>query len=454
MVIDVYSGFSKKPNSTKQPSGSPRASITCRLKEPCSVLNPVFLLTGYNLSDNYVKWGSRYYYIDDIVIIANELAEYHCSTDVLATYKANIGSSSQYVVRSSATSDGNVIDSIYPTKNNPTSKYQSLSNIANTYDISHGEFVVGVKNGDAATGVKYYGVRASVFRDLVAVMYGGSWLDATEISNNLQKLLVDPMQYISSITWYPFDVTPVGATAEQIKFGYYNAATYDPACLGYVIDDTNRIYSVTDPVTLPDHPQISRGAYLNGSPYTRITLDVFGFGRVPIDPDLFVNSRACSVQIAVDLFTGVGELTVESTNGRALKMSSMVGVPVQLSQVTQDIVKAAFAVIDTAQSIVSKNYVGAAADIMSAVESMFPQVQTAGSVGSIMAYNKTPEIRLVHYELVDEDNAQLGRPLCKVRTISSIAGFIQCDRADLDLPASPSEKDQILNYLNGGFYYE
>ena len=44
MVIECYSGFQKKPNSTKQPSGG--STKTVRLKDNCSVLNPVFLLNG------------------------------------------------------------------------------------------------------------------------------------------------------------------------------------------------------------------------------------------------------------------------------------------------------------------------------------------------------------------------------------------------------------------------
>ena len=46
MVIEAYSGFSKKPNSTKQPSGS-GTTLTVHLKENCSVLNPIFIVAGY-----------------------------------------------------------------------------------------------------------------------------------------------------------------------------------------------------------------------------------------------------------------------------------------------------------------------------------------------------------------------------------------------------------------------
>lgn len=453
MVIDVYSGFQKKPNSTKQPS-SPRASLTVRLKEPCSVLNPVFLLAGYNLSDNYVKWGNRYYYINDIVIIGNELAEYHCSTDVLATYKINIGASTQYVTRSAVAYDEDIVDSAYISKSSPTHTLVDLPNIHNAFNISNGEYIIGIKNADSANGVAYYGLRAPVFKKLAALMFSSSWLDATDITMNLQKLIVDPMQYIASVYWYPFDVTPTGVQAQGVKFGFWDATTWDASILGYLLDDSTRIKSVTDPITLPDHPQISRGKYLNGSPYTQMILDVFGFGRVPVEPNMFVRSRSASVQVSVDLFTGVGELVMESTNGRVIKETAMVGVPIQLSQVTEDLIRSSIVTMKAGGDLIHGHLLGSVSGIYDAISMAMPQVRTTGSSGSVIAYNKTPQINMIFYNITDEDNAQLGRPLCTPRTINTLSGYIQCERSDLDISASPSEKEQIVSYMDGGFYYE
>ena len=40
MNITYYTNFSKRINSTKQPTGG--TTISCRLKAPCSVERPVF----------------------------------------------------------------------------------------------------------------------------------------------------------------------------------------------------------------------------------------------------------------------------------------------------------------------------------------------------------------------------------------------------------------------------
>ena len=84
-----------------------------------------------------------------------------------------------------------------------------------------------------------------------------------------------------------------------------------------------------------------------------------------------------------------------------------------------------------------------------------PQIESVGAVGSVSAYYlNAPVIDSIFYKLVEEDLSQLGRPLCARRTISSLSGYIECEKADLDSAASPTEKTEIISAMNGGFYYE
>ena len=73
MVIEAYT-FSKKMNSTAQPTGS-GTQISVVLKENTSVLNPHFLVHNYSFAHNYIKWGSRYYFVDDIISISHDIAK-------------------------------------------------------------------------------------------------------------------------------------------------------------------------------------------------------------------------------------------------------------------------------------------------------------------------------------------------------------------------------------------
>lgn len=446
MVIEAFSGFSKKPNSTKQPSGG--TTITCTLKDNCSVLNPVFLIHNYNLSHNYIKWGARYYYIDDIVIVANELAEYHCSSDPLATFKTDIGGSSQYVVRSASASNGKVMDMKYPTLADTDEVHTTLSNIDNAISVNSGTYVLGLKSKEANAGVAFYAMTSAEFSNFVSFLYSDNWLDATDITQNLQKMLIDPFDYVVSCNWYPFTIT---GTPTSVYFGFWDWTGHSMQRISEA--DRTRAFSAT--IQLPNHPQIARGSYLNAYPFTRIDVDLYAFGKFAIDPNRFLDDRSCTVSIGIDLFTGIGTCTITGTSGTVYKACATCSIPVQLSQVRNDLTRPVISAAAAGVAIATENYVGAAGAIADVAHSAMHQISSIGAVGSISAYAyQVPKVSTVFYRIADEDNAQIGRPLMATRTISSLAGFIQCDNADLDSAASPSEKDMILSNLNGGFYYE
>ena len=447
MVIEAYSGFSKKPNSTKQPLGS-GTQLTVRLKENCSVLNPIFIVHGYNLSHNYIKWGSRYYFIDDIIILSNEHAEYVCRTDVLATFKSDIGSSSQFVLRSASNSDPYIQDTLYPAKASVIVENTLLSNLGFTATTGLGTFILGVLSEESSgSAVAYYSVGPGNFPALMQKLFDPTYLNAADISVDLQKELVNPMQYIVSCYWMPF-IYDVG-TFTTVKFGWW-----DSGVNAFLLDSSYRIYSTDQAFTLPVHPQNARGTYLNDAPYTRHTLNCYTFGSVPLDPAPFTTSHSGHIYIDVDVFTGIGQLYIDCYGARMFNQVSQIGVPIQLSQSTGNIIGSAIATFEAVGSAVAGNVLGATHGIISAVSNAMPQVQTQGANGSIVGFIQTPNIVSEFRQIVDEDNAQLGRPLCQTKTISTLSGYIVCENADLDSAASLPEKDQIVSYMNSGFYYE
>ena len=95
--------FSKIQNSTAQPSGA-GTQHTVYLKGPCSVMAPVFLIEGIDTSLNYCEWNGRYYFVTDMILSNNSIYEVRCSVDALATWKTEIGTSSQYILRSASES--------------------------------------------------------------------------------------------------------------------------------------------------------------------------------------------------------------------------------------------------------------------------------------------------------------------------------------------------------------
>lgn len=447
MVIEAYSGFSKKHNSTKQPSGS-GTQINVQLKENTSVLNPVFLVHAYNFSHNYIKWGSRYYFIDDIVSISNDMAEYRCSTDVLATFKSAIGSSSQYVLRAAGAYNPYVMDTKYPALAESTLTSIFLSDLTYTSPTGLGSYVIGViSSTTSGNAVTYYSLGPGSFTQLMIALFDSSYLNASDITTELQKELVNPMQYIVSCYWYPFQLN---GDAETLKFGWWDSGV---TCGR--LSESDRIYSSDQTFSMPAHPQsATRGLYLMDSPYTRYTLNCYSFGSIPIDPAPFVGRYAGAIQIDVDVFTGVAQLYVAAQGSRLFQVTSQIGVPIQINQNTANVIGGAISALGGAVGLAYGNVVGFAQGIASALDAAFPQVQSQGANGSKIAFMATPSIVAEFRLIADEDNAQIGRPLCAQRTISTLSGYILCEDADLDTSASPAEKNEIIGYMNGGFYYE
>ena len=95
--------FAKRANSTKQPTGQSGTDWSVVLKEKTSYDQPVFLLTSNSQPEfNYLQWGSWYYFITGISYVRNDLYEVSCDLDVLATYKAEIGETSAFVLYDTA----------------------------------------------------------------------------------------------------------------------------------------------------------------------------------------------------------------------------------------------------------------------------------------------------------------------------------------------------------------
>ena len=465
MNVTFYSGFSKKPNSTKRPSGSGTAK-TVTLKNPTSVINPVFILTGYDLSYNYVVWGSRYYYVDDIIIVHNDVAEYHCSTDVLATYKTSIGSSTQYVTRAASALPSAINDSIYPTKADCTVNTLLVDKLSCIEDsgvtLNSGYcYIIGVQNkrGSSHGGIAYYAMSGSAMNNLMDFMFGTpSYLDAQEISIELQKELVNPFQYISSIMWFPFDLTSGPSSTvstESLSFGFWEHP--DGTLYGYHLG--NRALSFSGNAQLPNHPQVARGSYLNGSPYTRHQLIFNSFGSIPIDASYYVDStnRTIAFLCDVDLITGTGILRVLNANGDIVfKTSAQVGVNAQISQVTQNMTGAGVSILSGAIGLAYGNVVGFGQGILSGLENVMPERQTAGALGSTAAWEgqAKPEIISTFYHQTAADVTQLGRPLCAPTVINTLSGYVRVENADIDITGTSTEKNEIISYMEGGFFYE
>ena len=459
MEIIVYSGFSKRLNSTKRPTGG--TSINVYLKHPTSVINPTFVISAFDTSWNYIKWGVRYYFVRDITILTNTQAVYTCELDVLATYKDNIGSSSEYVTRAASAYNLNLIDNKYPTyayTNVTEAIFEQLhAEVNDRSNVGYGSFVMAVSNGGSvqSAGVTYYAMRNRVMQDVIEFLFGGNWITATDISVALQKELINPMQYISSIKWYPFDIpntTKIGLGSDTIKFGYW-----DSGITAAVIDVNDAVIPFSDEITISQHPQAGRGLYLNGAPFRTMSLSCYNFGQIPLDANLFVNNTSITLGLGIDLLTGVARMSVYvgSQNPKLVHQQyGSFGVECQVSQLTQSGIETAVDVLGGSLALGAGNVIGYAAGVVSGLKAIMPSIATSGINASKAAFIIPPRVTIKYQNQAPEDVAQFGRPLCEVRQIGTLSGYIECENVEIDIVGTSDERRSIINYMEGGFYYE
>lgn len=462
MQITIFKNFSKEANSTKQPTGG--TAVSCVLKEDTSLINPVFILQGADFEVNYVQWGSRYYWVTDIVSIRNGAVEVHCKVDPLASFKTEIGASTQYVVRSSAMWSARLVDTFYPASTDVDVSRVSLDALHNAV-VDGGTYVLGTLGGGSAAvdGVKYYILSPSDFASLMNYLGDPTQNDmidyniVQEISAALQKEIVNPFQYFTSCMWFPFTISSA-QVSQPVTFGWWEASSF---VLDYIDpSDPNASYAyyVAD-FTIPLHPDCGGVAesYLNSSPYTKLSLHCYGFGDIPLDATLFNSSglHKGKVKIYIDYYSGVGLLLVENDVGVCVYRShAQIGVPVQLSQVTQHLLQSAVGVVSSVAAAAQGNFIGMLSGVGDAFDGMLPQVEKSGAYGTRTQFTEIPTVTVTHTKVANSDVVRHGKPLMQAKVLNTIPGYIVCDHVDLDIAGTPEEKEEIVGFMESGFFYE
>lgn len=454
----------KRDNSTKQPTGT-GDEFSCVLKSGSGIMHPVLSFdlgiagdpSQYNYA--YIPAFERYYFIEEWYF-NRALWTATLKIDVLATYKSAIGSASLYVLRANSDHDGRVIDNLYPTKTGCTFDHDSENNPWNTT----GMFVVGIVTQDAAFGsMDYYVMDAAELRSMCLALTDPTTIidsaydfDLMDASAGLQLSLVDPMQYIKTCIMLPVaaaDITNLGTS------GTINVYRW-PAGTGKKVYPTSRI-TKTLTFSIIDHPDTStRGNYVNSAPYTNVTLTIPPFGCIDIDSSVTCNASTLTAEIEVDPITGKGILIV-SCNGIILnRIEAQIGVPISLSSVTRDYIGAASSALGAVGGVVSGmlgnfgGFLGAAAGVGNAAEAIMPRASTIGTTGTFAANHGDCELDFQFFRPVDDDPVHNGRPLCQMKTINSLSGYILVQDGDVTITGTSAEDTLIRNYLESGFYYE
>ena len=479
MNVTLYK-FSKRLNSTAQPTPSSGTNFSCELKDETSFINPIlkfrpdhltsglFSPSAYNYA-SIVYW-QRYYYITDWKYI-NGIWECYLTVDVMASFKAEIGNTSAYIIRSASQYNGDISDSFYPaTTVCSITKQQISSDIYHT-TIPAGCFVVGIINKSQNTNkmgaVVYYALSGQDMGNLLNYLFSNSiyqqaGISSAEITDGLYKSLVDPFQYISSCIWFPVPTSTLGNTTETITVGYWNTNV-----TGTVVTYVTKEIGFKTNLPIERHPQIARGAYMDHAPYTKLTAYYPPFGEIPIDTTYlqYGANNYLYGKMFIDFITGLADCYITITDGydtdttadpyKYMTMrSGQIGVPIQISQVMTDYLSTLQNGVGALANLFTGNIGGVFNNIISGVQSSMPKVSSLGSNGSLIEIITPPYLIVEHYQVVDDNMSEFGRPLCNTRTISTLSGYIQCGEGDHAFSGTRAENEEVNRNLKEGFFYE
>ena len=467
----IFHQLAKRTNSTRRPSGGRGFGIN--LKAPCNIINPEIKIasqddpTGYNYC--YLPTFNRYYWVKNWTY-SDGLWTASLSVDALASYRDQIGSSTEYVVRSSAKFDPEIVDNLYPTKATITTKTMSANTtpFTDNPEGNRGFFVVAVNAPGYVSfgGTVYLAMGGTTFQALMSALLSDTdYLDisAEEISSNLTKALFNPIQYISKAFWIPCGNAAIGTPINEIPVGWWKMQNVGDA---FVIMNTNDKQVFTFNISTPHHPQhLTRGVYTDGAPYSEYTLYCPPFGEIKLNANLFVLQSTLYCRMTVDYRTGDAVLDLSFNHDFDtvfFSTSGNVAVSVQLAQIATNVdeLSSLGGLIQTAVGAIAG---GAAAffgggDIVNGIASGAQQTtvqsQSKGGGASVAKYGITPYLTGVFYDLVDDNNEDRGRPLCQRVQLSSIPGFIMVDDPDIALSATAAEIDSVKSYMRNGFFFE
>lgn len=472
MAFTVSFGVvSKKRNSTYVPTLT--ADYDVVLKDGCSDSAPVFLINAASFSYNYAKWGSWYYYITEIEYTRNNLFTVYCRLDPLATYKADILASTQYVAYSSVSGGTWLRDIRLPVLGSAiVAKNEVAATFLNTGTNRYILTVLG-KNGCSS-----FACEISDIRQLLDHV-------ATDNATILNNFMTDPAVDFSTVETGLESLTRILTQTDLLGNAYANAPTCIRGCIWTPLKlpsgGTNRIYlgdydtevdawklydttlASAMQIDIPWHFTDWRRTYCES-----IYLYLPFVGNIEIPTGEIVGETQLTIKYSLTIVDG-------SISYEVLAGNQIIGtygatcaqqIPLGINQATSagDI---ATAVLQGAADTFSTGLIPSAAMGVEAVKAAYNVADmkftknptTIGGMGGGSGAGLDMAVKCVsvaHPTIIEPAAmaATMGVPTMQPLTLSSCSGFCQCVNAHVATTAEMEYLNEIDMFLNSGFYIE
>ena len=492
MPTVTFYRFSKRKNSTKRPASNIGGTqVDVKLKDECSIRYPSFLLTGFQDDWNYLKWGDNYYYINDVTFITNDLVQIDCNKDLLATYRTEIGSTNAFIEYSST----------YKLSQNDNSEYITDNRISMIHDIlvtksgvGQGEAPIYLTDttgcmilevvGKGNTNESTFGFANCFATDLGTGLHLSTTLldDDQGVQSQIRDIMQSPFDALIRAWYVPFDLQTLAygqATSICLAKSVTTSAT--GYALGYYLRFDPQSIPVADnyDYTIPR----TYGDFRDFEPYSKLYAHLPFIGYVELDAEMYREDTEIKISMRFD---PIGASIIYDLQGKTSGVTEQFqfecGVELPIAQTRQNPIKGATNLVSGFASagfgLATGNMpmaVSGGLGIMNSVMNNFKtQTNVKGGInGSPCAtwevLDSDPSlyaslVRTVYLEqrsfmTTQDPQSQSfidtnGRKVDKVRTISYLSGYVKCANASVDMEGFEDEKQEINNYLNGGFFYE
>lgn len=477
MSHTIYCGkIAKRKNSTLQPTLT--ASFDVVLKSATSLHTPTFKYSGASFDYNYLKWGDRYYFITDVVSINNSLWDISAKLDVLATYKADILASTQFVLYSSSNSSIWLPDKRIPILASASTAYNDTSL---NFLFTAGGFYVMTAVGKS--GCKTYMMDSTNLAALINDI--STWTDdlfddidnnlpvsgPVTIEDNLENLsfilnktgvlgnaYLDAPNCIRSCIWVPFFVGDFTNGGGQCYLGEYDTGL-------------NLYYCKTEPVSKSASVSIPwQYSDWRRKECEEVYLYLPLVGLVTIPSDEVVNESSITINWSATATDGciayqlVAGSQVIGTYGANAAVNYPIGISQQASagEIVQSLGQGAMKTVAGAMMGGVSGMIGAGLTAAySTLNTEFTKHNSCiGGIGGGAGCGLSLYARcftVAHDTVTSPASmaATMGLPTQKPMALSTLTGYCECANAHVAATgAELSELDEIDTYLNTGFYIE
>ena len=447
--MNIYAyDFSKKPNSTAVPSGT-GTTITVRLKDNTSKFYPTFELTGAFPGYSYIKWDSRYYFVDDIIQISAGIYDMKCSIDVMATWRSDILATNTFVNRSASSYSTMVKDpEVGNTQNIVNNTW--IDTDMSSFLSGTGCYVLRVASGNsnAVGGISTYILTKGEIESVLNFMTSNDVWDAAW--DSVIKTIFNPFQYLLSLKWCALDWTTMitNRPTAKVRFGWNwsTSGVYPVANLG----EYTFVKSINKPT-----PYYNDFRKYDPS-FSRYHLFIPGAGMYEIpasDIDAF-DQLECTFDILTMKAVWYAR---DYESGKVLyRFEGVLGAEIQLSQTTHSMISTMGAASQMAMAGALGSPVGMVTALLGGIASIGQQnpstIGSNGSVGDLM-HNTDVFMTQTNFGSTGYP-VNYGRMLNQNATLSTLSGFTKCPEASIDCNAPEGLKSKINNYMRNGFYIE